>query len=563
MTGINLQSVPTACLASAAAGVAFHGVVQYIELDLILLHALVAASFLLPALIYIDINVYDSTLQFSTLKLACFAFGLTSSILVYRAFFHRLKRFPGPFAARLSKLYAVSLSTGLRYNIELQKLHQKYGDVVRTGPRELSIIRPSAIPAIIECPKNYFYQHTDWRSDHVGLAETRDIEDHQRRKRGWDRALNLKSIEKYEAAIQNAISDLLEIFSSTGGKPFDVTQGMLWLAYDVMGIVGFSRDFGQVRTRGGDKSMAAMREQMKILGFMKHIPWLINVILNIPGVTGMSGFLRKCRQLAEEKQKTWNPDDKSSATQDIISWLLHAYETKASYAPPTLQALDEDTRVTILAGSDTTAGTLANIIYYLTLHPHTYTALQTRLATLFPGGAPTFSYATLARSARGKPALALLDAIIAETLRLKPAIPSGNGRTTPPQGVVLPDGTRLPGSVDVWMPQYVMQRDARHFVEPDAFVPERWMEGSGKEGWVKERSAWWPFYSGMYACPGKQMAYLEMRSVVARMALGFDLKRPGEGEEGAQDWGKFEEETLDTFTLTVAPLRLCFVERGV
>lgn len=133
MTGINLQSVPMACLASAAAGVAFHGVVQYIELDLILLHALVAASFLLPALIYIDINVYDSTLQFSTLKLACFAFGLTSSILIYRAFFHRLRRFPGPFAARLSKLYAVSLSTGLRYNIELQKLHQKYGDVVRTG----------------------------------------------------------------------------------------------------------------------------------------------------------------------------------------------------------------------------------------------------------------------------------------------------------------------------------------------------------------------------------------------------------------------------------------------
>lgn len=127
------MTVPMACLASAAAGVAFHGVVQYIELDLILLHALVAASFLLPALIYIDINVYDSTLQFSTLKLGCFAFGLTSSILVYRAFFHRLKRFPGPFAARLSKLYAVSLSTGLRYNIELQKLHQKYGDVVRTG----------------------------------------------------------------------------------------------------------------------------------------------------------------------------------------------------------------------------------------------------------------------------------------------------------------------------------------------------------------------------------------------------------------------------------------------
>jgi hypothetical protein len=36
---------------------------------------------------------------------AAFLVGLYGSMLVYRAFFHRLGHFPGPFAARLSNLY--------------------------------------------------------------------------------------------------------------------------------------------------------------------------------------------------------------------------------------------------------------------------------------------------------------------------------------------------------------------------------------------------------------------------------------------------------------------------
>ena len=36
---------------------------------------------------------------------SAFLFGLYGSILLYRAFFHRLCHFPGPFTARLSNLY--------------------------------------------------------------------------------------------------------------------------------------------------------------------------------------------------------------------------------------------------------------------------------------------------------------------------------------------------------------------------------------------------------------------------------------------------------------------------
>jgi hypothetical protein len=60
--------------------------------------------------------------------------GIFTSILVYRAFFHRLNSFPGPYVARLSNLYPTALSAkSLHLYEEVQSLHKQYGDFVRLG----------------------------------------------------------------------------------------------------------------------------------------------------------------------------------------------------------------------------------------------------------------------------------------------------------------------------------------------------------------------------------------------------------------------------------------------
>lgn len=62
----------------------------------------------------------------------CHILGIYGSILVYRAFFHRLSRFPGPFLARISNFYATALSAkNLHLYEETEKLHKQYGDYVR------------------------------------------------------------------------------------------------------------------------------------------------------------------------------------------------------------------------------------------------------------------------------------------------------------------------------------------------------------------------------------------------------------------------------------------------
>lgn len=62
--------------------------------------------------------------------------GLFASIFVYRVSpFHRLTAagFPGPFGARVSKLWHVWACRYSKNHEVLDRLHQEYGDFVRTG----------------------------------------------------------------------------------------------------------------------------------------------------------------------------------------------------------------------------------------------------------------------------------------------------------------------------------------------------------------------------------------------------------------------------------------------
>lgn len=60
--------------------------------------------------------------------------GLLGSITVYRLLFHRLQPFPGPPWSKLTRFYDAYLAgKDVQYNVEIQKLHDKYGDFIRTG----------------------------------------------------------------------------------------------------------------------------------------------------------------------------------------------------------------------------------------------------------------------------------------------------------------------------------------------------------------------------------------------------------------------------------------------
>ena len=64
--------------------------------------------------------------------------AMWTSMIVYRSFFHRLHRFPGPPLYQTSKLVHF-LSLGKLDNFrKLNRWHQKYGNFVRIGQSRLS-----------------------------------------------------------------------------------------------------------------------------------------------------------------------------------------------------------------------------------------------------------------------------------------------------------------------------------------------------------------------------------------------------------------------------------------
>lgn len=72
----------------------------------------------------------------------------------------------------------------------------------RVGPRELCIVRKSAIPAIYgsqsECLKSTWYGQVSKDCKKCSIHMTRDFDDHKRRRRAWDRGFSIKGIHTQE-----------------------------------------------------------------------------------------------------------------------------------------------------------------------------------------------------------------------------------------------------------------------------------------------------------------------------------------------------------------------------
>ena len=82
----------------------------------------------------------------------CLPFFITISFILYLIYDSHtagISHVPGPFIARYTNLHAFVLTwLAGRHGDYLPGIHEKYGDVVRVGPRTVSVADPDAIKAI-------------------------------------------------------------------------------------------------------------------------------------------------------------------------------------------------------------------------------------------------------------------------------------------------------------------------------------------------------------------------------------------------------------------------------
>jgi hypothetical protein len=197
--------------AAALLGMVFHLAIRPIEFEFIMFHFIAGWVLAFTALTY-TVGFVKALVFASSFNTA-----LLFSIATYRLVFHRCRNFPGPFAAKLSRFYAASLSAkDVKYYKELAKMHGQYGDFVRTGeevymrsagevkvnciagPREVSVLRKEAVPLLYgpnsECLKSTWYGQTGNDPKKCSIHMTRDFNDHRLRRRAWDRGFSIKGM---------------------------------------------------------------------------------------------------------------------------------------------------------------------------------------------------------------------------------------------------------------------------------------------------------------------------------------------------------------------------------
>ncbi|KAF2758764.1 cytochrome P450 [Pseudovirgaria hyperparasitica] len=494
--------------------------------------------------------------------------GLTCSIIAYRAFFHPLRRFPGPSSLRTSvwaRAITIFLS-GERGAVELHDLHERYGDYVRVGPNHLSVRSADALPVIngsgksTVCHKSVAYLFPTYPAS---VNAERNPHRHAQHRRIWDRALDPVSVDSYVPRLLGLMDMHIRRLARYKGRAVEVRREYTLLVCDILGSVGYGRHdgFSAMETGRLPRVMGDITLTWRFGVYMMLLPWLHVLLDWAPDLHGLiyksdvrvRDFIAAeiTHKIARTRARAAGP---SSPLTDIMSHLLAA---SLRGRPLGHEQLVSDGFIMSVALTDTSIATLFHLTYRLARHPALQAILRREIqAAIHTPHVEHAHWPTISR-------LPYLNAFINETLRLHPPNPSPFSRVTPPEGITLPDGTFVPGGTIVSIPEWSLHRDARCFADAESFLPERWLAREDgvecgvactpRPELVLDGRAFMPFLTGPYRCPGMYLAYLEVKVWVVCVLGGFEVGVDdgvvggvdGRVDGGWRDYGMMHPGTLD------------------
>ncbi|KAK0125567.1 hypothetical protein ONS96_009403 [Cadophora gregata f. sp. sojae] len=167
---------------------------------------------------------------------------------IYRMFYHKLSKFPGPTLWAISQLpQAYYLFKGcLPYKI--LELHNRYGPVVRLAPNELSFITADAWNDIYGKPskKPQLQKEHTFLPPSTGISgiifETDDTE-HSRLRRVFSHAFSDKSLRDQEATVLKYVDQLIIKLQENATDSLDMCKWLNFVCFDITGELMFSESF--------------------------------------------------------------------------------------------------------------------------------------------------------------------------------------------------------------------------------------------------------------------------------------------------------------------------------
>ncbi|KAL2158774.1 hypothetical protein VTH06DRAFT_3965 [Thermothelomyces fergusii] len=463
--------------------------------------------------------------------LLALSLGIVLSVakIIYNVLFHPLRPVPGPKAWAATPFpYILAWLSG-RLPFVIHELHEKYGDVVRVAPNRLSFTHPDAWNAIRGHRKSGQGEHGKDPSFYT--MALRNIlgsprADHSRFRRILSHGFSAKSMQDQQPLITRYIDLLMQRLKekthAEDGKPrpavADLAAWFNFTTFDVIGDLAFGEPFGCLEQSKYHVWVRTIFETIGQAGVMLALQWTVpSLFSTLRRLNPHGHFIGP----AFERQNRYSRDkiEKRLALETSRPDFIEAMVTAKSDDGRML-SMDEivsNARLLVTAGSETTATALSGAAYFLARHPD----VQARLAKEVRESFASEDEIDLFSVNRLKYMLAVLD----EAMRMFPPVPSQLPRKCHAAGDVI-CGYYVPGgtTLDIW--PWAMNYSSRNFTAPDKFLPERWLDEAGPDGLVFDKSrqgALQPFSVGPRNCIGKNLAYVEMRLILARLIWNYDL----------------------------------------
>jgi len=183
----------------------------------------------------------------------------------------------------------------------------------------------------------------------------------------------------------------------------------------------------------------------------------------------------------------------------------------------------------LLAGEDTTSNTIAWALHLLSQHPEVARAARAEALDALGGQSDGTAPSRVITDFEGTRSLPLIEGIVLEALRLKPVAPLNMFTALRDTELM---GTRIPARTLVCILKRPPATDPAAYGDPMSFRPQRWLAGEGASGTDSvsggARRAFMPFGGGPRFCPGRYLALLEAKMVLATTLVSFDIHATSE-----------------------------------
>ncbi|KAL2845073.1 cytochrome P450 [Aspergillus pseudodeflectus] len=410
-----------------------------------------------------------------------------------------------------------------RIHLDLCRFHATYGPVVRYGPDTLSIITEEV------WPKVYGHGHRQLPKVQPSASNPRDIlsandEDHARYRKALLPAFSARGLQAQEPLIIGYVDKLIhrlrEIAES--GAATDMVKWYNLTTFDIIGDLIFGESFGGLDNSEYHHWVVTIFRTIKSRPFfflMDEYP----IVFRVLRVLMPRGFVPDAVMQSRQAHKTHTQEAIAKRLanaaaynrNDLMDSMLHTRGGKNELSDLELEG---NANLLLVAGSETVATFLSGTTYWLCRSPEVLDRLTGEVRSAFK----TESEITIRNVSANLP---YMEACINETFRIYPPVVTGmERRTVDPVHI---GGYHIPPGTELSIPQAVAYTSSRNFYNPHSFDPARWLPESKTDPsspyFNDNRDVVQQFSVGPRNCIGSNLAFAEIRLILARLLWNFDL----------------------------------------